>query len=376
MKKNKALICRNVKEDVEVTTEEVTKEPVGRIDENSNDFLNFDEPEKKEDPFKKTRKQEAKKEEVNLDFDEDRLALIKYVEDSYEGETFGDKYKKFVEFESEAKEKLPKYKEVEERYKEKDSELRRINITSSDEWRENIEKPVIHARDSYVAVLADIDDEGNVRNEKQILTLANRLFNEGKDLTPVMIKAILKKFSTDYEQATGEIYEVPAISEIVKARESVIKTLTRRNEAFNNWEKEKKKEEEDYIIEQEERKSKLNESGRKEREDQFKEVSSSFDYKGLSSFFDEKAVKARIEEVYSDVEKALSGEGKMPTYKETLNNQIKARLFDELLTQAEKDRAFVSEHRKIKGDSRERQSGERAPSARQTEDRLNLFDFN
>lgn len=286
--------------------------------------------------------------------------LQSYLEESYEGENLQEKITSLRSDLDSFKEKEKTLKSLQEKEEENEKKLRELSIVHSKEWQEEVEKPLQTAKDTFVSTLIEVDIDGNAKHPEQFKPLLQAIFNEGEDIAVPKIKAILKNFAEKYEEATGEEYDIPPISNVVKERQAFIKQAITRKEKFDNWEKENQKKEEQQMLSQEERTAKLLEARNKERQSQFNSLLKDFNYDNIEIFFKPDDVKEKITEVYDVYKKAATGEGEAPTFSDLIENQAKALMFDDLVNQAKIDRNFVIEHKEAEGDNLDNKPGERS----------------
>jgi uncharacterized protein YukE len=364
--------------------------------ETSEEFFGFLEPsavkkaeeKAKGNPFKSEKKEEEVKEEKKETtedykeryerlkrFEDPTFEELKSIVDSFEGETLQEKFAAFKKFNEEAKEKLPKVEQLEKETREKELKLRDIDIRSSREWQEKAEAPMIEADEVFSATIADVDDEGNIKNRKYFDALYAEILNKGEEINSTKIKAILTKFAKVYEDKTGEEYKIPDIDSVIKARNALIKAAINRRDMYANWEKEKEQREQQALIEGEKKHKELSESHYAERRDQFTELSRDFDFSSLSQFVKEDEIKSELRAIFEENEKALKGEVKSKSYKTLLENSLKAALFDKILNQAKLDRNFVTEFKGGETDSKDSSGGGKSFSKEVGSKKVNLFDL-
>ena len=334
----------------------------------------FESKEKKEEGEKKVEKKEEKEKKEEEQNEDPYSFLTPYI-DNFEGNDVKEKFNAFLNKYKEDEEKVKRIEELEKADKEKENRLRAIDITQTREWNERFEKPFDQAKKSFVASLAEVDEEGKIKYEKGIAQLANALWNKGEEIDAIGMKAILKKFASEYEKQTGEVYEIPPINEIVKARNELYSIANRRDDAFKNWEKEREEEEKRRTINEEEENKKLVDIEKKKMDDRFSSVLSSFDYATISPFLNEDKVKEEIKKVHSSFQSALEGKGEEYSYSQMLSDRTKAALYDLIIKDALSDREFVVKHKGL-NDNREGKGGVKVNAhAKDEKGRVKLFDF-
>lgn len=385
------LIAKNNEAKEQEETEEVVKPS------SSYEFMNFGVKKEKKNPFYKKEGKEEKKDTKTEDKKEDKKEkvedddfkakyealkryeseefskLISYIEENYEGETLSEKFQNFTEFEGRAKEALPKVEEYERKTKEFDERMRAIDIRQTSEWQKNYERPAQIAKDAFIATISDVDAEGKIRHEKQVEKLAHALFNEGKELSGPQARAIIKQYAEQYEKATGEEYEAPSLTQVLKAREELVKAVTDRNEAFANWEKIQEEESKKKLVKTQKEQEEILQAEKKERQSAISSLKSDFDFSNVSAFFKKEDIEAEIDAVHKLAEEMIAGTTAIRTYDKVVEDAVKARLFDKLLEQAKTDRNFVEEYKDIKNENHERKPGERTTTPKPGEKGSKFF---
>lgn len=126
--------------------------------------------------------------------------------------------------------------ELTKAHQERETWYRKHKITGSQEFQEKYEKPVTKSLGIYSALMSETDAEGNYKNEESFQKLRLSIWNEGQEMTPPKIKALLKAFSDGYKERFGQAPELPTIKEIVDARDDLINATKSKQTALEQWE--------------------------------------------------------------------------------------------------------------------------------------------
>lgn len=248
-----------------------------------------------------------------------------------EGGLDDEKVNKYIERNKEKKTKLTEY---EKKLKETDMRLKEVSIDHSTEFRDDYIAPLEKEKGNFIALIAPVNNEGQIKNPKLIDSLYGRLLatdKDGKPLNSIQVKAVLTKFEEEYKKATGEDYDIPQLSQVVNQIQSVrSKTISAIN-AKQNWEKvreEKKKELLFQESQQHEEFIKKETAGRLYVTDK---VIKDFDYSSIEGVIAEDEFKDSIKENSNFLIKVLKGEDKKE-YADLLTDLSKAKHFDSLVT--------------------------------------------
>lgn len=238
-----------------------------------------------------------------------------------------------------AKENIELKTKLDEFEKEQDglkSKLREVSIENDPDFVQNYNQPIVDALDGLDAVVAEVDDEGNIINPDYINKLKYKIFNFKEAGVPVSsareVKAILKAFANEYQEATGENYDLPDPGDVMKSVRKLVSLASKRDEAKREWEKERENAKTSSLKEQQEREEERQEILRKERVKNVQETIQDFDYSKFSKLGSKKEIKDLIIEASDELEKIVTDQSSQPSWKEIIEARVKAKSFDKLLT--------------------------------------------
>lgn len=227
--------------------------------------------------------------------------------------------------------------ELEEYGTEKDtlkSKLREVNIENDPDFIHNYHEPIVNALDGFDAVLSEVDPDGNILYPDHIEKLKAKLFNF-KDGAPVanakQAKAVISAFSEEYRNATGEDYDAPSPTEIMRGIREISSLYTKRQEAKQEWEEQRESAKADSLKAQQQKESERMEVLRKERVKNTQKAIDEFDYSSYEKLGSKKEVRDLIIESADQLEKMISDPSSQPTWDEMVTIRFKANNFDKLL---------------------------------------------
>lgn len=255
----------------------------------------------------------------------------------------------FIEHNKNRKQKL---EEVENKYKEKDSKLRDIEITMSEDFQENYEKPFASAKETLLATLAPVDAEGQPKNLPFIQALQADLLKTNEDgsaKTALQVKGILNKFAGIYEQKTGEPFTIPNIESVTNGITSVHKKFIAGFKAKQNWIEEQKQKQKEKLFKESETQKELEKRELQGRNFLLSKAEKNFDYKSLEGLNTEDEIKEKLKEKHNKFIKMYKGEEPAYNHDEILHLAVKA---DELDVALVKIKELNKEVEKLKKNSR------------------------
>lgn len=323
------------------------KTTVKKEDTSVDDSIKKDDPPKKDKIVKDEKTQirelaEAKKrlELENADlkkkFEENqklsKLSPIADYLDKKHGKVDDESVNIFIEKNRSRKKQL---EEKERIIKEKDGALKQLSIFESDEWKQDYQAPVEQSRDLIFANIANTDSEGNVKNPELINSLyqqITQLDKDGNHLSSLKIKAIVKKFSDDYVQKTGEEYDVPRINDIVDSVNQLSSRVKKANAALHSWKEVQEQKSKEKAFEDQKKKEALLKREIEGTEYVFSQAVNQFDYKSIDNIFDRDEVKERMENYHNEIKSIKKGDRSAFEYDDLLTKLSKADLFDALVS--------------------------------------------
>jgi hypothetical protein len=238
-----------------------------------------------------------------------------------------------------AKENVELKARLDEFEKEQDglkSKLREVSIENDPDFVQNYNQPIVDALDGLDAVVAEVDDEGNIINPDYINKLKYKIFNFKEAGVPVSsareVKAILKAFANEYQEATGENYDLPDPGDVMKSVRKLVSLASKRDEAKQEWEKERENAKTSSLKERQQKEEERQEVLRKERVKNVQETIQEFDYSKFSKLGSKKEIKDLIIEASDELEKIITDSSSQPSWKEVIEARVKAKSFDRLLS--------------------------------------------
>lgn len=330
----------NIKEEAKKSKEEKPEDNIKPEDEDKPE----DNPsEEEEEDFKLSPEELRQKYERIKDFDNEKLEDIKGLIESQEGDSFEEKVENLKKGYELTTKQLQEIKEKEE---EREQWFKQNQIQNSTEFKENYQKPVEKDLEYFNTLLSEVDNEGNFKNEDKFAKLREYIFNKGEDITLPKLKAIVNKFSEEYQKAFGEAPDLPSIKEIINARDSLVSSLEKRQIAVNQWEEIREREEKESEIKTKEERQKQLEVIKKDQDEKYKRFILDFDYDSVEDFFPQDEVKGHLSEIKGEIDKLINNERKDFTFTEYLDIAVKAKMFDKLLNESKDLKSFVDEYKK------------------------------
>lgn len=248
-----------------------------------------------------------------------------------EGGLDDEKVNKYIERNKEKKTKLTEY---EKKLKETDMRLKEVSIDHSTEFRDDYIAPLEKEKGNFIALIAPVNNEGQIKNPKLIDSLYGRLLatdKDGKPLNSIQVKAVLTKFEEEYKKATGEDYDIPQLSQVVNQIQSVrSKTISAIN-AKQNWEKVREEKKKELLFQESQQHEELIKKETAGRLYVTDKVIKDFDYSSIEGVVAEDEFKDSIRENSNFLIKVLKGEDKKE-YAELLTDLTKASHFDSVVS--------------------------------------------
>lgn len=295
--------------------------------------------------------------------------LNQYINDKYANlENEDERIQRYIE---DQKARARKLKEIESKEQEREEYFKQTKITATRDWQENVEKPINDALQLFnTALVNEFNEDGTpVIQSDQLAKLQNIVWDNGKQLSVPELKGRLQKFKKDYEEETGEIFDIPPIADIVKSRNELLRLAMVRQEKLQNWDKEKKTKEQQQLLKEQETNQKLQEESARARKAAVADAKRSWTLDEYKGFISKDDVNSAIESVYEESEKIISGEAQK-SYDELLKQSAKAILFDKYIKSFVESLKFKKEYDELgegfegkpgKGSKRE-ESGEKKES--------------
>jgi hypothetical protein len=249
--------------------------------------------------------------------------------------------------------------ELEDALKKKDQYVKDIEITLSDEWRNEYQKPWADAENSLLATLCPVDDEGQPKNVELVNSLKTELISlkDGKvkylnadgTINALAVKGALQKFSRLYEEKTQETYRVPDIEKINNGIKSIVSCAIKANQAKANWEEDRKKHKIKSEYESSEARKEMERKEIEGRKFLTNKVIKEFDAKSLDGVLTEEEIKNAFESENNKFIKYLKGEEQPPTYDNMVLLSFKASQYDKVLTKLRAVEKELETERKKRG---------------------------
>jgi len=214
------------------------------------------------------------------------------------------------------------------------SKLREVSIENDPDYISNYVAPIEEALDGFDAVIAEVDIDGNIVNPEYIQKLKSKLFNF-KNGAPVSnareAKAVLVAFADEYRNVTGEDYDMPSPSDVMKGIRTLSSLSNKRIEAKAEWEREREDAQASSLKNQQRKQEERQEILRKERIKNTEEAIDQFDYKKYSELGSPKEIKDMVLSASGDLEKMITDPSSQPSWKEMIELRFRANNFDKLL---------------------------------------------
>lgn len=233
------------------------------------------------------------------------------------------------------RERKKKVIEADAKISEKERRIRDIEITQSDDWIENYQRPIIDSKDALFATISNLDSEGVVKNEKMINFLSESLLKvddkTGKPYNHTQIKSILTKFAAEYEKETGEEYEIPHIEDVKKSVDTFINKYIKAHDAKINWEKVKEQKTKEKIVQDSERIKRATEEEIKARDVIINSFINDYDFKKYDGVIDKDELMIEMKnqhKILSDSYKDPSSQKR--SYNDFVEIATKGTMFDKV----------------------------------------------
>lgn len=269
-------------------------------------------------------------------------AAVEELKPLIEAQEGDNKVKAFVE---KSKTVLTEWEQIQQKETEREQWFRQNKITSSQYFQENYQRPVAKALDLYNGLLGETGEDNKPRNEEMWAKLRETIFNKGNEVTVSQVKKMMSDYEAAYTKRFGQAPQLPTVKEVLDAREELIAKELKKIQAIQKWEEEQQELAESSKSQQLKKVAERRETSLREKDEIYKKATLGFDYKSVSEFFKEDAVKGKLSEVHERVTKIIKGEAPDLEYGEYLELYAKARLFDELLPKATEAKKFIDEYK-------------------------------
>lgn len=331
----------------------------------------LEEEEKRKEPVAALRKKKDELEKKNTELQKqlDELKCLgdlkplsvvaDYLKKKNDGKIDDDVVNKFIEDQKKRKKDL---EEKDKQIKLKDGAINEFEITATDTWKQDFQKPLFDAHDSLIATVSNVDKEGNIKHPELVNSLVKALITgkqDGSNYTTVEIKGIIQRFQSDYEDKTKEEYDVPRINEVVDYVNQVRSLSTKAENARSNWKKTIEEKKKERIFEESKEQEILSKKERDGREYQFKKAVLNFDLKSVDGIFDEDEIKEFAESSHNEFTEIFEGKKNQLSYQDIVTNMSKSKGYDVLIDKYKELKSEFEKYKKINNSGLSRESKER-----------------
>ena len=303
--------------------EEDTKTPGGQIK-----ALRKARDEAREELKKQNEEIVELRKKVNIDLDD--------LPDDAKVELEGKGIKDLYEEKKKLEEELESYRSTSEDLKGK---LRDINIETDPDFESKYNAPIRNAIDDLDVLIAEVDEKGNIPNAKFFEGLKNKLFKfdeNGPVTNAKQVKAVLKAFAEQYEQETGEEYDAPSPSEVIRSIRNISDLAKDRLDAKTEWEQKKESTNAENLKKQQAQETERKESLRRDRISQTSALLQELDYDKYKVLGDKSEVAESLKGAAKELEAMVEDPSSLPSWKEMIEVRFKAKQFDTLLKMLKK----------------------------------------
>ena len=266
---------------------------------------------------------------------EDGIITDKIVKD------FVDKYKSTSEEVESLRQDLEK----------KESLIRDVDIRRSKEWQEGYEKPYQESRKGLYAELVNVDSSGEAVNNELVeefaLGLISHVEEEG-EVDHVKVKSTLKKFAAQYEEQTGDEYDMPSMRDVISSLKSIVENKSKAESAYQDWEKASEAKRAELSENEIQEKELVQKENRRSRFESAQKALDEFGEEDMGGF-DKSEVESAFTSVFKANEDGISDPSKAMSYGEVVKLQAKGILYQKAI---EENKALRDELDEIKGSSR------------------------
>lgn len=251
------------------------------------------------------------------------------------------------EFISVNRERKKSVEDLKGKLKNKDQEVKQLEIERSDEWKSDFIEPIKKSAANIYTIFANIDGDGKVKEEdltKALMRDVVALDDKGNAKTPIEIKAAIARFKKIYEEKTGLDYEAPKMSEITSSIEDYHSKCFKADKAKKEWQKTLEEREKERVFESSQKQSAFTKKELESRDYLFGKFVESEEFKSMSELAGEEVV-ALAKEEHAFLQSGLRGD---PEYKQ--------RGYESLVTSLAKARAYDIIGQKLKAAQAENES--------------------
>lgn len=274
----------------------------------------------------RSENEELKKKLEALNGSESLEPLKKFLQEKYEGPVTEKAVSEFLE---DYKSKDAGVSELQAAIEKKEQAIKELSILESDEWKNGYERPLNESKRNLLATLANVADDGSIRNEAVIGAISADLANLASNLEevdPIEVKGYLAKISKAYKDQTGEDYDAPTVGSLTASIRDVMEKKAAQDEAFSSWSEAKSKAKEEGSIHDQKAKLERDAALKASRVEEAQKALDSFE---VPEYWEVEDVERVFTEVHRDNEKIYSGESSAP-YSSVLEMGVKARMYDDL----------------------------------------------
>jgi hypothetical protein len=181
-----------------------------------------------------------------------------------------------------------------------------------------------------------LDSEGKIRYPEMFNKLQQRLLEVDKDGKPknsIQIKQTLKEFATEFKKTTQEDYEIPNLTKVTEAVETIYNKNIAAHNAKKNWEETLEEKNKEKLYDQTRKQQRDTEVIITKRTEVAELAKDQFKYKDLTDIgFEEDDVKEKFDSVHKKVVSIMTGKEKPTEYDEFITSMVKSSLYDDLMT--------------------------------------------
>ena len=279
----------------------------------------------KEDAEKKAEDLQKKLDEASKNNFEPLKPVAEYLTKKF-GKVDDEAVNNFI---TKNKERKAKYTDAEKALQEKEGTIKELSIRHSNEWKENYEQPINKASEAFFATLANVDGEGKAKNPELVAHLQRSLLmtdEKGNPYNATQVKGIITKFAKEYEDRTGEEYEIPSIAEVTRSIESVFTKYTKAQKAEKNWEEEIRKNREEKEFEEHEEMSRRLDRENKLREKEINDFISEYNQEEIDGVISTEDFEKEIRDQHTYVINSSLGTAAKRRYSQFVELTAKGNL--------------------------------------------------
>jgi hypothetical protein len=272
---------------------------------------------------------------------------------------FGDQIPSAEEIRGEFLLLADKDKEI-DRYKtqveDQSKAIRELDIRMSPEFKSDFIDPYNSAVTNLQVEFVNLDGDGKVLAPQASASFQKWLLDNKSKMDAMQMKAALSQFSKAFKQEAGMDYQPPAINTMMTAIGAVNSKSDKMNQAYENWETQKKESTTKAQQEREQSRAKEIEAAKRVRKQKATEAMSSYDYQKLIELgvIEDKSEYTKIfSREFQATESIFANPESAPTYDELIVRNFKAGHYDALLEKYEKLKKFKDDYdAESKGESK------------------------